>query len=316
MKRTWIYFQNPFLNAAKGNFKKAVKISTFHDSALKALALSNPAFVGMYNTYHTLHLALVAAYDTWVNSGGTHHGATLTIQQLITLLSPTKVDAWEYDVRAVFAKGSPGYGAIFPRQRKPFNKGSVQSKISAVGALSLALQPTAALAGVKSDVDAFLALLNTASSVQGADEADTEIDTVALTNSLEQAMAQMFSNYGSVVKDFPDSISEFDYLWDLETIRNHEQLIFTGTLEGNESHTVMKHTFAAADQLTLKAEETALKYYLAANTTDGPAGYTVIDVPANSSVVIVASAFGNLANRFLRVLNTDVLEGHFEVDLQ
>jgi len=316
MKRTWIYFLNPFLNAAKESFKQAVKISTFHDSALKALSDTNPAFLPMYTTYHALHLALVAAYNEWMLSGGTHHGATLTLQQLITLLSPGKLNQWDPLIQAVYAKGTPQYGAIFPQGRKPFHRSTIQSRINAVGVLSGALSSNPALAAVKLDVDAFLLLLNNALTGQGADETDTEIETVTLKNSVENAMVQMFSNYGTLVQDNPVSIAEYDYVFDLETIRNHEQLVFTGTLDGNKDHTVMKHTFAPTDPLTLKAKETALKYYLAAKTADGPAGYTVIDVAANTDLEIEASAFGNLTNRCVRVLNTDVLEGHFEVDLQ
>jgi len=312
--KTWSYFQNPFLNAVKGNYKKALKVSTFHDNALKELSIVNVAFVPMYNTYHALHLVLVSAYAVWKASGGTHKGATLTLNQLITLLSPTKINAWDAAIQAVYAKGSAGYVTLLPQGHTPFWSGTIQERIHAVEALSSAIGSNPSLIALKSDVDAFALLLNNALSVQGGDEMSTELDTLDVRNAVNDCMVQQYSNLGTCIQDHPKEMPDFEFLWDLETVRNHEQVLFTGTLAGDENHPVLTHTFAATDELQLTATETALQFYLATSSTAGPAGYTLIDVPAGTTVTITASAFGTL-NRFLHVVNTEGVEGHFKVQL-
>ena len=79
MKRPWIYLINPMLVATDNSYRMAVRISTWHDSALLA-ASADPYFLALYNIYHPLHLALVERYDAWRAQIGLQQGATLNLK--------------------------------------------------------------------------------------------------------------------------------------------------------------------------------------------------------------------------------------------
>src|ERR1700704_1983612 len=105
--KTWIYLRNPFLPIGIKSYKKAVKISKYTDSALAA-RVADPFYAAQYAIYHPLHLALVAAFNAWKAQGGIQKGASLTVDQLLGLMSSKFAD-WDPAILAVFHKGTPGY---------------------------------------------------------------------------------------------------------------------------------------------------------------------------------------------------------------
>src|ERR1041384_8845973 len=106
--KKWQYFQNPFLNICLKNYKKAVKISKHTDSALAA-RVADPFYAALNIIYHPLHLALVAAFNTWKAQGGIQKGASLTVDQLLGLMSAKFAD-WDPVILGIFHKGTPEIG--------------------------------------------------------------------------------------------------------------------------------------------------------------------------------------------------------------
>src|SRR4051812_47361495 len=129
--RSWIYFSNPFLRTVKNNYKRAIQISTFTDSRLQAK--QNDEFYGpLYNRYHPFHVEFLTKYNAWKSQGGMQKGATLSLNQLLKLLSPSKINAWDLAVMNVYDKGSADYLTIFPQGHKPFQSGEKLLRINAV----------------------------------------------------------------------------------------------------------------------------------------------------------------------------------------
>ncbi len=315
MKKTWSYFVNPFLVLGKKNFKKAVKISTYHDSALLA-ASGDPFYAAMYASYHPFHLALVAAYNTWKTAGGMQKGSTLTVGELLNTLSPLKINAWDAQVQVVLPKGSPDYVAVLPNGHQPFQEGEIDERINAVQQLGLALVPFAGLAATKADVDTFHGQLNTARNTQLGKKGDTEHFSDMLRDKITEAMVAMYANMGLCINNHPAEPVELEPLFDLDTVRSHYQSVFAGILSGNENKLLLERTFTALDEMRLQSKAgTKLGFYMSANAEDGPAGYTVIEVAANSKLIVNVTDFGPLTNRFLHVINTEVTKGEYKVQI-
>lgn len=313
MKRAWIYFQNPFLTVAAKSFKRAVKISTYHDSALHA-AQGDPFFAAMYAYYHPFHLALLAAYNQWKTSGGTHKGATLTVEQLLALLSPTKINRWDALVQAVFAKGTGDYLAVFPNGHQPFQTGERDERVNAVEQLSKAMEVYPSLSSVKSEVDAFYTQLNDARTTQLGNLGDTAHYSDNADEKIRKAMIAMYADLGLSINKNPETPTTLEPLFDLETVRNHEQVIFTGTLTDHETEVIAEHTFADDDELRLENKgDTIIRFYLANIPEDGPGANPVIELAAHHKQVVKATDFGSLANHFLKVENTGTAENHYKV---
>lgn len=141
MEKIWHYLANQFIRTTATNFKKALKLSNYHDTMLKITMDATPLdpdWALLYNRYHPLHLAYTDAYTKWKNAGGTQEGQTLNMEQLLTLLT-TKVNTWDVQVQNVFEKTTPEYKSIFPDGRKPFNRGAINTRIIAVQNLGSAL---------------------------------------------------------------------------------------------------------------------------------------------------------------------------------
>ena len=58
MELIWHYLVNQFLNATVGNYKKALKLSNYHDAYLKKMMDEHPGdpdWATLYNRYHNFH---------------------------------------------------------------------------------------------------------------------------------------------------------------------------------------------------------------------------------------------------------------------
>ena len=149
------------MNVAGSNFKKALALSNYTDAQLLAQQ-ADPFYGALYNTYDPLDKALTNAYNTWKSMGGFQKGATLSVGQLLQLLTPGKINAWEYAVMGVYAKGTPEFVAIFPQGHKPFQNGEINQRIQAVSQLATALTGIAPLATTLTDVQNFYTQLTAA----------------------------------------------------------------------------------------------------------------------------------------------------------
>ncbi len=312
--KTWSYFLNPFISAA-ASFKKALKISTYTDAQLQARS-GDPFYAPLYKMYDPLHQALVDAYNNWKTQGGTQKGTTLTFDQLLTLLSPSKIGAWDYAVMGVYAKGTPGYISIFPQGHKPFQTGDKDQRVNAVQQLAKALAGTPALSTTMDDVNDFYKQLITARSAQQGNIGNTGSESDEVRDAVTAAMTGLYSVLGSCITQFADDPTQAEPIFDLETIRNHDQLVFTGGVKALETENIMEHTFASTDEIKLSATGTALGFYLSKFKDDAPGKYTVITELAGTNQTVKPADFGDGTNTFLHVINNDAAtEGHYKVEL-
>jgi hypothetical protein len=313
--KPWTYLINPFTDAVANSYKKAVLISTYTNAFLLANQ-TDPFYGPLFTLYNPLHLALVKAYNGWKNQGGSQKGSTLTVGQLLGLLTGKLVN-WERDITGPYPKGTPDYLAIFPRGHKPFHNGSEDLRIQAVGQLASSLSGILALASTYTDVSTFYTQLTDARDAQEGNISGTKTNSGDVKTAVDAAMTLLYSILGSCIAQFAATPLVIEAVFNLQLVREHEQSIFTGTLAPLRNKTIFKHTFAPTDTLTLmNTGITSLNFFTSAGKDDAPGTYTIITVAAGQTVTVAASAFGPAANAYLHVINTDtVSEGHFQVEL-
>ena len=64
----WQYLVNQFLVATRRNYKKALKLSNYHDAYLKKMMTDNPGdpdWATLYNRYHPFHVTYTGIYTEW-----------------------------------------------------------------------------------------------------------------------------------------------------------------------------------------------------------------------------------------------------------
>ena len=328
MDTPWHYLENQFVSATRKSFKKAFKLSNYHDAYLLKMKTDFPAdpdWTTLYDRYHVLHLSLVQAYNAWVAAGGQSEGQTLNLDQMLELLVE-RVNLWDAMVQTEpgFQKGTANYKAVFPDGRKPFNSGGKTERVNAVSALSTKMQPYAALATVKGLVDLFATDINNARDTQEGAKGGKKSASIDVDSKRIVAMTGQYRNLGLLMDKYADTPEVIAPFFDLDVLRHGRQNVYTGTLDPAENEAVLIHTFTPDDELDLAIKGdpatpagTFVEFYLGStpNGTDS----TAIKVTANEATLSVTAAqFGIIdyaAHRYLTAVNNNGMVLKYEVEL-
>ena len=312
--KTWKFLTNVFLNVCKNSYKIAFTISNYHDARLQANQ-TDPFFGPLYQLYHPLHINLSNAYSSWQSQSNKRSGSTLTLDQLLILLSPTKANYWEHKINDFFDKKSPEYKVLFPLGLKSFYKGSKDSRINAVKTLyeSKLLYPV--LSELSTDVIDFHKKLVDVRSNQLGNKGATTDKSAALESAIYDAMVVMYSNLGLLMSHFSDDPPQAGSFFDLETIRSQEQLVYRRTIKGGKQKNVLNHTFMAGNTINVINDSNVdLLFYLAPTKAATKEGLLTVTVAQNSTEIINMSDL-NILNPFLNVENDTADAGHCIVEL-
>lgn len=314
MKKVWIYASNVFLNVTNGSYVLAMKISTYHDSELLAKSIGNPAIVTIYAYYHPIHLVFKARYDEWVAQGGLQKGQTLNLNQLLKLLRTSKIDTFEAMVLMVYEKTSPQFVSLFPQGRKPFQSGKQTDRISAVQALIIAIGDDAALADAKVAIETFYTLLDNANTKQKGSKGSMKDKKDELEIARVNMCIAQYSDLADLMKMYAASPILMEKFFDLASIRNHKQNIYTSHLGAGKQENLLVHTFTSGDTFKVESDQN-LRIFLSDNpdTLTGDKVVIMANVPAE---VNVNSFNVNLeTNRYLVVVNLGDNEAAYKVAL-
>ncbi len=326
MEKTWHYLVNQFITATDRTYKKALKLSNYHDAYLEKMMNENPLdidFATLYNRYHPFHLAYVAAYNEWKNAGGQQEGQTLNLDQMLTLLV-SKAARWDARVQVEYEKNSPTYKSIFPNGRAPFGKGAYITRIQAVQTLGTALSAHPALAALKLDVEAFYTDIDNVRDTQESAKGGTKAGSDAVENQRIITMNEQYRNLGFLINKWADTPLLIEPFFELNILRDHRQTLFTGTLDPSENEAILTHTFLADDEIEFELTAqtgvpagTTASFYLS-NIPNGT-NSTAVTVTINTGkITLPVSAFGAIdlgTHRYLTGLNESLFEMHYEVEL-
>jgi hypothetical protein len=315
-KRAWIYIQNPFATATQANYRLAVTVSTYTDAALNA-ARADAAILALYTPYHTLHQALVSAYDTWLAQANSQQGNTLNLTQLLDQ-STAKINDWDLAIQNVYRRGTPQYKAILPNGHAPFQQGSQTSRMAAFKALGINLAGIAALATTKTAVDAYYTLLDTANTTQKGSKTTTNSYSTAVEAARLAACDGLYVVLGGLMQKFYADTSRIGDFMDLENIRSGEQTDFTGHTLGSQTSKIAKRTLADNQAIRLiNLGNVKVQFYLATNPKDA-IGSQFVMVNPYEDVSIIASELGDvIGQHYLMIRNMEAnVTAQWEVVIQ
>lgn len=309
MERRWKYLDNQFAVTTLANYMKAVKISNYHDADLNVKKETEPLLVPIYDRYHPLHLNLVNEYNTWKGAGGSQEGQTLNVEQLLEQ-SYLKIAQWDVMIQVTgpqFFKGTPNYLALFTNGRNSFSKGTIDGRINAYDTLAKNMMPFAPLSTIMAQVADTYTDLDKARDAQLGAKGTVMIGSGKVEAARVIAMTMQWRNLGFAMDAFFDKPKYIESMFDLTTVRDARQRVFTGTLDPAENEAILINTFESNDQLRLRNKgNTEIFFYLA--TTANGLDSTVVKVQSNTTVVRMISDFGTLdlaTHRFLTAVNQD-----------
>lgn len=315
MEQTWKYVDDQFISATKKSYKKALKLSNYHDSALATAPAAIQAI--LYTRYHPLHLDFVLKYNQWISAGGSQEGQTLNVKQQLKLARLKIVD-WEVAIQVVYPKTTPRYKAIFPDGRKPFNRGGVDANINAFDILSMNIGIDPALTTVKAEVDATYLLLDTARDNQEGAKATVTQGSGNVETARVAIMTMQYRNTMWLLDNYYDIREAMCNTYiDLQTLRDKQQTIFNATLSIGETKPVLVRTFVADDELRLKVDgDGPVLFYLA--STPGGTDSSPVTRTTDHDQKATLSEFGISdygTHRFLTAVNNSGVETHILVEV-
>ena len=316
MKGDWKYIVNQMEIQTADSVKKAVAVSSYHDTALQTMSLSMPGLIPLYDRYHPLHLTLVDEYSNLDSSGGAKQGDRVSVEIMLASSKETLVDEWLIEILKLHKKGSAGYVAILPKGMAPFNSKGIDAKIAAYSTLAKNIGTEVALASVKADIITVHTNLLNARKLQTGAKTTTSNMSDTLDISRIDVMNMQYRNLGRILDDFFDTREIMcPLLFDLVTLRINPQTVFSGKLSATNKKAVMAHTFKAGDTLGAKTTQ-ASKLYLA--TTIGGIDSIAISVVGNLKTILNIDHFGvtDFTNhRFLTIVNDTVVTEKYVITL-
>jgi len=300
METQWKYLSNQFVVETLKSYKKAMKLSNYHDAALQQAQAAEPALVPIYARYHPLHETLRQKYNEWVAAGGTQKGKTADLELKLDALTPV-INNWDARIQTVYAKGTGRYIELFPNGHAPFMSGAIDTRIDAFDSLSIAIGADAdpVMIAVKGEVDAKFAELDLARDTQSGAKTKKKANSSFVKQAVENAMNMQYRDLGFIMDNFFDNLEGMaDALFDLETLRDLQQKEYNISVAHNETKAILRNTFLEDEELEVEITCTdtvpasaQVSLYLA--TTAGGTNSTAVNFAINNGkTVIQASAFG------------------------
>jgi hypothetical protein len=309
--KVWNYLNNTFLVITEESYRTAKKLGDYTLAALQAKN-SDPVIGPLATAFKPYVDNFNAAYNNWLSKLGVQKSFTSDLMVNLKLLSSYKIKQWDIAIQGQFLEGSTKYISILPNHRTPFQNGSQEDRLAACDALSIALTGITALATTKTDVDAFIVTLKASFNAQKGSLSNTVTNSDNLDTARINMCIELYSILGKLMSIYKTKPTDAQQFFDMETIRNHEQTLFKGTLHPNELELILTHTFEDGEQIRLVNKgATPLRFALlplATSVMDEATSFQ--EVAPNDEDIITVSSLGNLANRFLKVLNTDDTTGN------
>jgi hypothetical protein len=315
MQTPWQYIQNPFDNSTKDNYKKFFEISQHHLNALNT-RIGDAFFDALIADYLPKHNGYRDLYNLHQTSEGTQKGKTATFEQLLDTESSTKIREWDIAIQGVHAQGSGRYIELLPNRRKPFQSGTRDERVNAVRNLSLAIGTDAALAAVKTDVDAFYGELTLARSTQQTTITATSEFSEDLEDARVVGAQGMYKNLGALMNKYYNDTDAIVPFFDLEKIRTHEQVQFIGSVIANSTLNIFKRTVEGTQKVRIINTGTVALTFCFANEKNDVCALPSITVAPGEEEIVDASLLGNVpGSKFFNVTNNAAVEGDYEVTL-
>jgi hypothetical protein len=185
-------------------------------------------------------------------------------------------------------------------------------------------EPPSVCCSGRHGINAYHTQLNAANDTQESSKGLTKAMSTEVEIRRVETMTEQYRNLGFLINksaEHPERIAPF---FDLNVLRESNQVLFTGTLDPQETEAVLIHTFLADDELVLSIKGdpaipagTMVQFYLV--PVAGGVNGTPVSVEANGAPLTITAADFGVTNygthRFLTAVNTHLLELHYEVEL-
>lgn len=261
----WRYVFNTFESNTRDSNVIMLSLSSDTHAKLKNEE-ANPVIAAILADYEPAFFAYRDLSEQYSIKSGEYEGTTLGFEEYLDQMPP-KLKEWEGIIRAIYNEDTPEEKAIFPNKRVPFESGTYEKRLEALGALKTKVTNDPALAGAVTSVTSFY---NAASGAR-----------------LVQQMTE-----GAVGQ--------------LSDLRENQRLLLSEELMGvlGELISLYRHDLAQVERYfdlsLLTDSNTAPTAYVREGTIPSPGIETIdtADIPGTASSLIKLENPGNSTNRY------------------
>lgn len=222
MAAEWHFAINTFMVRTGNSQKRAFELSTYHLSVLQGSVENYPLdadYAVMLARYAPAHEEFARAYRHRSVEDGRMQGCTLDLQQLLTELRG-RLNTWQAMVKvAGFARNSAEYKGLFPSGVAPFFYGAKDERITAVGALIVAMQAHASLSAVQALATDFHQQLMTARQEQLGHKGSKKNWSAVANNARKAVLTEQYRNLGRLIEKFADKPQFIKPFFQLQLLR-------------------------------------------------------------------------------------------------
>ena len=248
--KTWGFLTNPFLTCSDDSFPVMRKVGNYTVNSLHRFP-SDTFLSARYNILFPLNKSYSDKYTIWDAQQAQQLSGTASFKTLRKELSGKKARKWDNTLQNTYDRDSDKYLNFFPHNRTPFQSGSNLNRIGAVSALAMALEKETDpdLVTLKTDVVAFDLLLKNAFETTDGESSGTGNASDDLEDARIVLGVEMYSTLGLMMDHYKSSPEKITNFFDLETIRNHQQIIFRSKIKPDELLLAITHTFDVEEEI-------------------------------------------------------------------
>lgn len=312
----WRYRINTFDANTIGSNVKMLSIASDTYAKLKAeqADIAIGSILLFYEPPFFAYRDICQQYDVRV---GNYRGATLSFEQTMDLI-PLKLREWESSIRAVYIEDSPKERAIFPSKRTPFESGTYEDRLNAIGALYAKLSVDPVLMPVSGQVSSFYNSALAARLAQQVDEGSLNQLSDLRENKRLQLSTDLMGVLGQLLFIHRTNLEEVDRYFDLSMLREPGVDDISGSLAPNALVNVKtgSHTITPDTRLkiyNLSSVFAPLIFGFAETPDSAVLSASLTLNPGESVEKTIAELGYNTANHYLNILNKTALPADWKI---
>jgi hypothetical protein len=288
----WHLLENQMLNSTNESYKKSIVIDRFHMSNLIRVAGTNVEYIPIRDRYQLVSTPLNELYAGWKSAGNIQVGQTLNVNQQLALGSKqVSVMSKTISLIAGYEIGSVGYRTVFTHGLYPFNTGGVEEIIAAYSTLASNMGSVLVLAPFKAQALTIFEGLTADKTVQTGAKGGTSTGSSNLDTARINAMNMQQRDLGFGLDNTYNDHALIQSMFDVETMQESHQSLFTGHLISLETEGILKHGFLSSDSFGAKSNgASAIGLWLGSAPLAKDS--TMVTINANENREVLITEFG------------------------
>ncbi len=321
----WRYVFNTFESNTRDSNIIMLSLSSDTHAKLKNEE-ANAVIAAILADYEPAFFAYRDLSEQYSIKSGEYEGTTLGFEEYLDLMPP-KLKEWEGIIRAIYNEDTPEEKAIFPNKRVPFESGTYEKRLEALGALKTKVTNDPALSAAVTTVTSFYNAASGARLVQQMTEGAVGQLSDLRENQRLLLSEELMGVLGELMSLYRHDLVQVERYFDLSLLRDtgndDEEEILNGNIPANTVIAPIDYqssgfNFPSTTVVQLKNTSTngSNLIFYPSNTQDGlPGAGTQYFLNAGQTLDKTFAELGSEGFLFLCIYNQNAMAASWEIEI-